>query len=200
MGSRSKVQNLTTKTHFENKDRLSCEMAFVSKIARRGFATSPAVNMVIKEVVVIGGGLMGAGIAQVAASTGHKVTLVDISQQVLDKSNARISESIKRVAKKKFAEDAEGGEKFIDSSLSNMHIDTTVDAAIQTADLVVEAVVENMQLKQKLFAEYDDKAPAKTILASNTSSLPISEIASSTLRLDRFGGLHFFNPVPVMKL
>ena len=143
-----------------------------------------------------------------------------------------------------------------------MHIDTTVDAAIQTADLVVEAVVENMELKQKLFAEYDDKvitdhcslikqidllasssvndscticfqAPAKTILASNTSSLPISEIASSTLRLDRsqllqlfhnphphsflsllsprmasrhylhflrFGGLHFFNPVPVMKL
>merc|ERR1711971_1059355 len=71
--------------------------------------------------------------------------------------------SIKRVAKKKFAEDAEGGEKFIDSSLSNMHIDTTVDAAIQTADLVVEAVVENMQLKQKLFAEYDDKSPAKDV-------------------------------------
>jgi len=143
---------------------------------------------------------MGAGIAQVAAQTGHKVTLVDISQQVLDKSNARISESIKRVAKKQFAEDAEGAAKFVDSSLSSMHIDTTVDKSIVTADLVVEAVVENMQLKQKLFAEYDDKAPAKTIFASNTSSLPISEIASSTLRLDRFGGLHFFNPVPVMKL
>jgi len=183
--------------HFYKRER---RMAFVSKIAKRGFSTSPAVNAVIKEVVVIGGGLMGAGIAQVAAQTGHKVTLVDISQQVLDKSNARISESIKRVAKKQFADDADAAGKFIDSSLSNMHIDTTVDAAIQTADLVVEAVVENMELKQKLFAEYDDKAPAKTILASNTSSLPISEIASSTLRLDRFGGLHFFNPVPVMKL
>ena len=81
-----------------------------------------------------------------------------------------------------------------------MHIDTTVDTAIQTADLVVEAVVENMELKQKLFAEYDQIAPAKTIFASNTSSLPISEIASTSSRADRFGGLHFFNPVPVMKL
>jgi len=175
-------------------------MAFVSKIAKRGLATSSVLNTVIKEVVVIGGGLMGAGIAQVAAQTGHKVTLVDISQQVLDQSNARISESIQRVAKKQFADDAEGAAKFVDSSLGNMHIDTTVDKAISTADLVVEAVVENMALKQKLFAEYDDKAPAKTIFASNTSSLPISEIASSTLRLDRFGGLHFFNPVPMMKL
>lgn len=175
-------------------------MAFVNRIGRRGLATSSIMNTVIKEVVVIGGGLMGAGVAQVAASTGHKVTLVDISQEVLDKSNARITASIKRVAKKQFAEDADGAAKFIDSSLSNLHIDTTVDKSIVTADLVLEAVVENMKLKQKLFAEYDDKAPAKTIFASNTSSLPISEIASSTLRLDRFGGLHFFNPVPVMKL
>jgi len=176
-------------------------MAFVNQLARRGFSTSRAAFAgVIQEVVVIGGGLMGAGIAQVAAQTGHKVTLVDISQEVLDKSNARISESIKRVAKKQFKEDAEGAAKFIDSSLSNMNIDTTVDKSITTADLVLEAVVENMALKQKLFKEYDDKAPAKTIFASNTSSLPISEIASSTTRLDRFGGLHFFNPVPVMKL
>lgn len=175
-------------------------MAFVGRMARRGLATSPGLGAVIKEVVVIGGGLMGAGIAQVAASTGHKVTLVDISQQVLDKSNARIAESIRRVAKKQFAEDPEAGAKFVDSSLSNMHVDTTVDKAIVTADLVLEAVIENMELKQKLFAEYDDKAPAKTIFASNTSSLPIAEIASATLRLDRFGGLHFFNPVPVMKL
>lgn len=175
-------------------------MAFVSKLARRGLSTSPAMAAVIKEVVVVGGGLMGAGIAQVAAQTGHKVTLVDVSQQVLDQSNARITESIQRVAKKQFKEDPEAGAKFVDSSLSNMNICTTVDSSIQTADLVLEAVSENMALKQKLFAEYDDKAPAKTIFASNTSSLPISEIASATLRLDRFGGLHFFNPVPVMKL
>merc|ERR1719495_572886 len=81
-----------------------------------------------------------------------------------------------------------------------MNIATSANDALLTADLVLEAVVENMALKQKLFAEYDQIAPAKTIFASNTSSLPISEIASTSNRKDRFGGLHFFNPVPVMKL
>merc|ERR1712083_438348 len=86
------------------------------------------------------------------------------------------------------------------SSLTNMNVATSANDALASADLVVEAVVENMALKQKLFAEYDQIAPAKTIFASNTSSLPISEIASTSNRKDRFGGLHFFNPVPVMKL
>merc|ERR1711936_932060 len=104
--------------------------------------------------------------------------------KVLDKSNARIGESIKRVAKKQFKDDAEGAAKFIDSSLSNMNIATTANDALATADLVLEAVVENMALKQKLFAEYDLIAPAKTIFASNTSSLPISEIASTSSRPD----------------
>jgi len=176
-------------------------MSFFSALSRRALSSSsPLSAPVIKELVVVGGGLMGAGIAQVAASTGHKVTLVDISQQVLDSSNKRITESIKRVAKKQFKEDADGAGKFIDMALGNLAVDTSVDKAIASADLVVEAVVENMGLKQKLFKEYDSKAPEKTILASNTSSLPISEIASATKRLDRFGGLHFFNPVPVMKL
>ena len=143
-------------------------MAFVSTMLRRGLATSPALAARIQEVVVIGGGLMGAGVAQVAAQTGHKVTLVDISQDVLDKSNARIAESIKRVAKKQFKEDAEGAAKFIDSSLSNMNIATTANDALATADLVLEAVVENMALKQKLFAEYDVIAPAKEISSSIT--------------------------------
>merc|ERR1719341_575201 len=104
------------------------------------------------------------------------------------------------LAKKKFKDDEAGGNSFVDSSLSNMNIATTANEALLTADLVLEAVVENMALKQKLFAEYDQIAPAKTIFASNTSSLPISEIASTSSRADRFGGLHFFNPVPVMKL
>jgi len=175
-------------------------MAFVSKIATRGFASSSVLNAKIQEVVIIGGGLMGAGIAQVAAQTGHKVTLVDVNQAVLDKSNARISESIKRVAKKKFKDDEAGAKSFIDSSLGLMNVATSANEALTSADLVVEAVVENMALKQKLFADFDKIAPAKTIFASNTSSLPISEIASVTSRPDRFGGLHFFNPVPVMKL
>jgi len=175
-------------------------MAFVSKLSRRGFSSSSALNAKIQEVVIIGGGLMGAGIAQVAAQTGHKTTLVDLNQAVLDKSSARISDSIKRVAKKKFKEDEAGASSFIDSALSNMNVATSPNDALASADLVVEAVVENMGLKQKLFAEYDQIAPAKTIFASNTSSLPISEIASTSSRADRFGGLHFFNPVPVMKL
>jgi len=174
-------------------------MAFVSHLGRRGLATSQALAK-IQEVIVIGGGLMGSGVAQVAASTGHKVTLVDISQDVLEKSQARIGESIKRVSKKKYKDDAEAGAKFIDSSMSNLHIATSANEAMATADLVLEAVVENIGLKQKLFKEYDAIAPAKTIFASNTSSLPIAEIAKVTNRLDRFGGLHFFNPVPVMKL
>jgi len=175
-------------------------MAFVSKLAKRSFSSSLGLNAKIQEVVIIGGGLMGAGIAQVAAQTGHKTTLVDLSQAVLDKSNARISESIKRVAKKKFKDDEAGASSFVESSLSNMNVATSPNDALTSADLVVEAVVENMGLKQKLFAEYDQIAPAKTIFASNTSSLPISEIASTSSRADRFGGLHFFNPVPVMKL
>ena len=143
---------------------------------------------------------MGAGIAQVGAQTGHKVTLVDISQEVLDKSKHRIGESIKRVAKKQFKEDEAAASKFVDSSMANLAISTNVSDSIKTADLLIEAVVENLQLKQKLFKEWDEQAPEKTIFASNTSSLPIGDIASATKRLDRFGGLHFFNPVPVMKL
>jgi len=175
-------------------------MAFVSQVLKRGLSTSGQLNAKIQEVVVIGGGLMGAGIAQVSAQTGHKVTLVDISQQVLDKSNARIGESIKRVAKKQFKDDEAGAKKFVESSMGNMNVATSADSALASADLVVEAVVENMALKQKLFADFDKIAPSKTIFASNTSSLPISEIASTSSRPDRFGGLHFFNPVPVMKL
>ena len=175
-------------------------MAFVSRVMRRGFSSSCSLHAKIQDIVIIGGGQMGAGIAQVAAQTGHRVTVVDTSQELLDRSNARISDSIKRVAKKKFKEDEAGASSFIDSALSNMNVATSPNDALASADLVVEAVVENMGLKQKLFAEYDQIAPAKTIFASNTSSLPISEIASTSSRADRFGGLHFFNPVPVMKL
>ena len=175
-------------------------MAFFSKLASRNLSTSLA-RQTIKEFVVIGGGLMGAGIAQVGAQTGHKVTLVDISQDVLDKSQARINESIKRVAKKKFKDNAEDGEKFIAQAIGQLSIATNPDEALSSADLVVEAVTENLGLKKKLFDSYDKVAPEKTIFASNTSSLAIADIAQATPdRLAKFGGLHFFNPVPVMKL
>jgi len=175
-------------------------MAFVSKIVRRGFASSGYLNASIQDIVIIGGGQMGAGIAQVAAQTGHKVTVVDLNQEMLDRSKTRISDSIKRVAKKKFKDDEAGANSFVESALANVSCVTQANEALASADLLVEAVVENMELKQKLFSEWDKIAPAKTIFASNTSSLPISEIAAKTSRADRFGGLHFFNPVPVMKL
>lgn len=154
----------------------------------------------IKHVTIIGGGQMGAGIAQVAASTGHSVALVDTSEDILKKSVKGIEGSLKRVVKKKFADKPEAGEEFIQNVLKNVSTSSDARAAVQSTDLVLEAIVENLQIKQDLFSALDKIAPAHTLFASNTSSLPISDIASSTNRLDRFGGLHFFNPVPMMKL
>uniref|UniRef100_A0A7N6BHN8 Hydroxyacyl-CoA dehydrogenase n=1 Tax=Anabas testudineus TaxID=64144 RepID=A0A7N6BHN8_ANATE len=175
-------------------------MAFFTHQIRRGFSSSAVRSLVIKHVTIIGGGQMGAGIAQVAASTGHTVALVDTSDDILKKSIKAIEGSLKRVAKKKFADKPEAGEEFIQKVLSNLTTSTDDTAAIQHTDLVLEAIVENLKIKQDLFGRLDKLAPAHTIFASNTSSLRISEIASSTNRLDRFGGLHFFNPVPMMKL
>lgn len=94
----------------------------------------------------------------------------------------------------------QAGEEFIQKVLQNLSVSTDAGSVVQGSDLVLEAIVENLKIKQDLFGRLDKLAPAHTIFASNTSSLPISDIASSTNRLDRFGGLHFFNPVPVMKL
>jgi len=154
----------------------------------------------IQEVVVIGGGLMGAGIAQVSAQTNHKVTLVDLNQKVLDKSEARIGASISRVAKKMFKNDPQAAEAFISDSMGKLSLTTSGESALSSADLVVEAITENLPLKQKLFNEWDSICPEKTILASNTSTLRINDIMKDVKRADRVGGLHFFNPVPVMKL
>ena len=129
-----------------------------------------------------------------------QVTLVDISQDVLNKSQARVNESIKRVAKKQFKEDQAAGDKFCSEAIARLKVATSPEDALKTADLLIEAVVENLDLKQKLFKDYDKWAAEKTIFASNTRSLPIKDIAKATNRMDRFGGLHFFNPVPVMKL
>lgn len=143
---------------------------------------------------------MGAGIAQVAASTGHSVTLVDTSDDILKKSIKLIEGSLKRVAKKKFSDKPEAGEEFIKKIVQKVSTSTDAESAVQGSDLVVEAIVENLKIKQDLFSRLDKLAPSHTIFASNTSSLSICDIASSTNRQDRFGGLHFFNPVAMMKL
>ncbi|XP_031132799.1 hydroxyacyl-coenzyme A dehydrogenase, mitochondrial [Sander lucioperca] len=175
-------------------------MAFFTHQICRGFSSSAVRNVVIKHVTIIGGGQMGAGIAQVAASTGHSVTLVDTNEDILKKAVKGIEGNLKRVVKKKFADKPEAGEEFIQKALQNVSTSTDAGSVVQGSDLVLEAIVENLKIKQDLFGGLDKLAPAHTIFASNTSSLPITDIASSTNRLDRFGGLHFFNPVPVMKL
>ncbi|XP_060635101.1 hydroxyacyl-coenzyme A dehydrogenase, mitochondrial [Anolis sagrei] len=163
-------------------------------------SASAAKKLVVKHVTVVGGGQMGAGIAQVAASTGHTVMLVDQSDEILNKSKKGIEDSLKKVAKKRFADKPEAGAEFIEKTLKNIGTSTDPVSVVHSTDLVVEAIVENLSAKHELFKTLDKFAPEHTIFASNTSSLPITDIANATTRQDRFGGLHFFNPVPVMKL
>ncbi|KAK2189199.1 hypothetical protein NP493_113g01049 [Ridgeia piscesae] len=174
-------------------------MAFATNIARLAFSTS-ASRFAIKHVTVIGCGLMGSGIAQVAAQTGHNVVLVDMSDDLLAKSTAAIKKSLGRVVKKKFAAEPEKGEHFVNETIGRIKTSTDAVKSVAETDLVIEAIVENLDVKKKLFSSLDVAAPQHTIFTSNTSSLPIKDIASATGRVDRFGGLHFFNPVPIMKL
>lgn len=168
----------------------------VLRVFTRNMATAAKIN----NVVVIGGGLMGAGIAQVAAATGHKVTLVEVNDQLVDKAVGSIKKSLERVAKKQFKDDPAKGQQFIEQTLSNLKGSAKLEESVASTDLVIEAIIEKMNIKHELFSKIDAVAPASTIFASNTSSLSIAEIGAVTKREDRFGGLHYFNPVPMMKL
>lgn len=143
---------------------------------------------------------MGSGIAQVAAASNHRVVLVDQKQEFLDHSLNIIQTSLKRIAKKKFADERDKAEQYLHDVQSRIRTTTDVKDAVRSTDIVIEAIVENLEIKQKLFKEIDEVAPAHTLLTSNTSSLPITEIARDVQRQEKFGGLHFFNPVPMMKL
>ncbi|KAH1170275.1 hydroxyacyl-coenzyme A dehydrogenase, mitochondrial [Mauremys mutica] len=178
-------------------------MAFATRRFARAAssaATAAAKKLIVKHVTVIGGGLMGAGIAQVAAATGHTVVLVDQTDEILKNSRKGIEDSLKRMTKKMFADKPEAAAQFIEKTLKNLTVSTDPVAVVHSTDLVIEAIVENLQVKNDLFKRLDKFAPENTIFASNTSSLQITDIANSTTRQDRFGGLHFFNPVPLMKL
>ncbi|CAB3380553.1 Hypothetical predicted protein [Cloeon dipterum] len=171
------------------------------KVCVRGFSSSAAASAAIKNVTVIGGGLMGSGVAQVAAQAGQKVTLVDVNEKVLGKAKDSIAANLGRVAKKKFKDAPADGEKFVAGALANLSTNTDACEAAKSADLVLEAIVEDLKVKHKLFSSLDAVAPAHAIFASNTSSLSIEEISKAApKRKENFGGLHFFNPVPVMKL
>ncbi|NPV93193.1 MAG: 3-hydroxybutyryl-CoA dehydrogenase [Firmicutes bacterium] len=150
--------------------------------------------MAITKVGVLGAGTMGAGIAQVTAQAGFQVVLVDIDQKFVDKGINGITKNFsKMVEKGKLAADEK------DAILGRI-TGAVGNSNFSDVDLVIEAVLENIDLKRKIFAELDTICPAGAILASNTSSLSISEIAAATKRPDQVVGVHFFNPVPMMKL
>jgi 3-hydroxybutyryl-CoA dehydrogenase len=151
--------------------------------------------MNIHKVTVIGGGTMGNGIAHIFAQNGFVVNLVDIDLTRVERAIATIDKNLSRmVAKEKITEAQKT------ATLANIHPHTDLAAAVTDADLVVEAVNENFDLKKKIFTTLDAAAPAGCILASNTSSISITKIAAVTKRPSQIIGMHFFNPVPVMKL
>jgi 3-hydroxyacyl-CoA dehydrogenase len=154
----------------------------------------------IKHVTVIGGGLMGSGIVQICSQAGYMVTMCDRNQKQLDGGLAIIKKSLTRVAMKKYENDMVGRDSFMESIQSRINTSTQVDKTVEKTDLVIEAIVENLKVKQDLFSSLDKIAKKDCIFTSNTSSLPIGEIAKFTERKSRFAGLHFFNPVPQMKL
>lgn len=138
---------------------------------------------------------MGNGIAHVFAQKGHSVTLVDMSSEALSRATATIEKNLGRlVSKERLTEDEKS------ETLARLNTSTDMSASVGNADLVVEAATENLDLKLKIFRELDALAPPHCILATNTSSISITEIASATNRPDKVIGMHFMNPVPIMKL
>lgn len=149
----------------------------------------------MNNITVIGAGTMGNGIAHVFAQKGHSVNLVDRSPEALERALATIDRNLGRlVTKERISEDDKA------ATLGRLNTSTDMASAVANADLVVEAATENVELKLQIFKELDAAAPANCILATNTSSISITKIASATSRPDKVIGMHFMNPVPIMKL
>ncbi len=149
----------------------------------------------MQNITVIGSGTMGNGIAHVFAQFGYKVSLVDINDTALQKALATISKNLDRQVSKGSLTEAEKT-----NTLNNITTFTKLEDGVKTADLVVEAASENVNVKLSIFKQLDELCPVNTILASNTSSISITQIAAVTKRADKVIGMHFMNPVPVMKL
>jgi enoyl-CoA hydratase/3-hydroxyacyl-CoA dehydrogenase len=149
----------------------------------------------IKKIAVMGAGDMGHGIAEVALLSGYKVAMRDIEQRFVDKGLARIKESLEKLVEKQKV--TEENKK---AMLANIGIFVDLDAAVKDADFIIEAAPEIMDLKKQIFQALDKSAPAHAVLASNTSTMSITEIASATKRPDKVVGMHFFNPAVLMKL
>ncbi|XP_058053718.1 hydroxyacyl-coenzyme A dehydrogenase, mitochondrial-like isoform X2 [Anopheles bellator] len=154
----------------------------------------------IKHVTVVGGGVMGSGIALITAANGYRVTVVDLNEQVLAGAQRQLEKDMKRTAMHVSKGDKDAAHAFFAEAWARVSFSVDLEKSVSSTDLVIEAIVEKLDKKQALFKALDQIAPAHTILASNTSSLSVAEIGSLTQRQDRVGGLHFFNPVPLMKL
>ena len=151
--------------------------------------------MEFKKVLIIGAGQMGSGIAQVMAQGGLEVTIKDIKEEFVKKGIAGIDKNLsKAVEKGKMTTDEKG------AVMGRIHGVVELDASSCDVDLVVEAAIENMEIKKSIFQQLDALCPAHAILATNTSSLPVTAIGALTKRADKVIGMHFFNPAPVMKL
>ena len=158
--------------------------------------------MNIKKVGVVGCGLMGHGIVQVAAQGGCEVIALETEQAFLDKGLARIQKSVAKLASKQVEKgklDEAKAKEFVDGTLGRIK-GSTNKADLADCDLIIEAIVENLDVKKTLFAELGKLCKAETVFASNTSSFPIGEMAEASGRPERFVGLHFFNPVQLMRL
>ncbi|KQC33734.1 3-hydroxybutyryl-CoA dehydrogenase [Nonlabens sp. YIK11] len=149
----------------------------------------------MKNITIIGAGTMGNGIAHTFAQSGFKVSLVDISQEAIDRGLGTISKNLDRMIAKERITEADKKE-----TLDNITSYTSIPDAVQKAELIVEAATENLELKLKIFKQLDEAAPTDCILATNTSSISITQIAAVTSRPDQVIGMHFMNPVPIMKL
>jgi 3-hydroxybutyryl-CoA dehydrogenase len=150
---------------------------------------------IMKHIAVIGAGTMGNGIAHVFAQNGYQVQLIDVSDRALEKALGTIEKNMDRmIAKEKITESDKK------EALDRLKTSTDMKSGVQNAELIVEAATENIDLKKRIFREMDEHAPEGCILASNTSSISITQIAAETSRPDKVIGMHFMNPVPVMKL
>ena len=149
----------------------------------------------MKHISVIGGGTMGNGIAHTFAQKGYQVSLIDVKQEFVDKALQTIEANLERQVKKGTIDEA-----IKDKTLSNIKTYTDLEKGVYDADLVVEAASENVDIKSGIFRNLDKFCPEHTILASNTSSISITKIASATNRPNKVIGMHFMNPVPIMKL
>jgi 3-hydroxybutyryl-CoA dehydrogenase len=148
----------------------------------------------IQHIAVVGAGTMGNGIAQVCATCGYQVTLIDIVPEQLDRALASIKKSVDKLHGKGRLTDEQR-----EAALTNITATTEV-AAVANADLVIEAVIERAEVKKQVFTELDERTRPEIILASNTSSISITELGAATRRPDKVIGMHFMNPVPLMKL